>query len=127
MKINTKIILIDPDGKPYKDYDGITETTEEKIKEAMENAPGLTLGKVIGKSLTTVKTTDPWKAFKLTNEFLKNEQVDLKPEDIVYIKDLIKEAEWITYVIGQVIDILDGNAPEEKEEVRKEEAQEIVE
>lgn len=127
MKINTKIILIDPDGKPYQDYDGITETTKEKIKEAMENAPGLTLGKVIGKSLTTVKTTDPWKAFKLTNEFLKNEQVDLKPEDIVYIKDLIKEAEWITYVIGQVIDILDGNAPEEKEEVRKEEAQEIVE
>lgn len=127
MKINTKIILIDPDGKPYQDYDGITETTKEKIKEAMENAPGLTLGKVIGKSLTTVKTTDPWKAFKLTNEFLKNEQVDLKPEDIVYIKDLIKEAEWITYVLGQVIDILDGNAPEEKEEVKKEETQEIVE
>jgi len=115
MKINTKIVITQPDGKPYKDMDNVvidTDTSVEEAEKRIKNAPDITLGKVVGKTLATAKSTDPWKSYKLVNDFLKD-TVDLKSEDITFIKDLLKESNYYPYIIGQVIDILE-NPPKNK-------------
>jgi len=92
MKINTKTVIKTPEGKNYKDGED-----------------DLTIGKVVASTLATTKSTDPWKSYKLTNDFIKD-VVDLKSEDIVFIKEIMKDAEWLPYIIGQVFEILEGNA-----------------
>lgn len=98
MKLNTKIVLKTPEGENYKDGD----------KE-------LTLGTVVGATLATTKSNDPWKSYKLTNDFTKP-SVDIKPEDVVFIKELLKESAYFPYIVGQVIDILDNGGEKETKE-----------
>jgi len=96
MTLNTKTIIKTPEGENYKDGES-----------------DLTLGKVVASTLAVTKSTDPWKSYKLTNDFLKD-TVDLKAEDIVFIKDIFKESTYLPYVIGQVFEILEGNAEKTK-------------
>lgn len=96
MTINTKTVIKTPDGESYKDGES-----------------DLTLGKVIASTLAITKSNDPWKSYKLTNDFLKD-TVELKAEDIVFIKEIMKDAEWLPYIIGQVFEILEGNAEKTK-------------
>lgn len=116
MKLLTKTTIKQIDGKNYKDIEDIVIKTPEDLKKA----PDLTLGKVIGKTLSTVKSTDPWKSYKLANEFMKDE-VNLKAEDTVFIVELLKKADdYFPYVIGQAIEMLEnGNQPVEKKGKKK--------
>lgn len=111
MKILTKTSIKEINEKPYKDTDDVViknGSTKEEVEKIIENCPDLTLGKVISKTLATVKSTDPWKSFKLANEFIKNDVVDLSSEDITFIKGLLKESEYVTYIIGQSIELLEN-------------------
>lgn len=115
MKLLTKTPIKQIDGKNYKDIDDVVIKTPEDLKKA----PDLTLGKVIGKTLSTIKSTDPWKSYKLANDFIKDE-VNLKAEDIVFIVELVKQADYYPYVLGQVIEMLEnGNQPIEKNKEKK--------
>lgn len=110
MKISTKIVINQPEGKPYKDTDDLVlkdGMTKDDVEKAINKGPDLTIGKVISKTLATVKSTDPWKSYRMTNEFLKSE-ADITSEDITFIKELIKEADYKPYIIGSVIDILEN-------------------
>lgn len=96
MTINTKTVLKNPEGEPYKDGEEV-----------------LTIGKAIVNTLATTKSTDPWKSYKLTNDFLKD-SVDLKSDDVVFIKETFKEAVFFPYIVGQIFELLEGNAKEDK-------------
>lgn len=96
MTINTKTVLKTPEGESYKDGES-----------------DLTIGRVIASTLAITKSNDPWKSYKLTNDFLKD-TVELKAEDIVFIKETFKDSTYFPYIIGQVFEILEGNAESKK-------------
>lgn len=97
MILNTQKVLTNFEGDALKDHD-------------IE----LTLGTAIGNVLVVQKSPDPWRQYKLTNLIAKSEgEVELKAEDIVFIKKTLEEnakgdrPAYYPYIIGQCIDLLE--------------------
>lgn len=90
MKIDTSIEIKNPQGTVY-------ETESGK----------LTLKEVIVEILSLSQSSNPQRSYNLVNEFKKKE-VELKAEDIVFIKEIVlKSNQYYPYIIGQALDILD--------------------
>ena len=88
MKLDLTTKLYNPKGETYK-------TGEDDA----------TLGEVLVNTLVGAKTDNPHRSFLLVKK-LSNESAEIDIEDIVYIKHLMKDAPYIPYLVGQVIDML---------------------
>lgn len=100
MRIQTNIVLLTPEGEVYK-----RRTKGEEEKE------DLLLKHVIVDVLSTAPSKDPFKSFSLTKKFIESDEVELKAEDIAFIKETITAKGATTYVpfiIGQVISLIDA-------------------
>lgn len=90
--INCKQVLVNFEGKPLK----------------IENQE-LTVGSSVSLVLSG-QTSNPTLAWILGNKFSKDETIDLKAEEITFIKKEMSESKhWTSIVSGQVIEILDGS------------------
>lgn len=73
----------------------------------------LKLGDMIA-NILAVANSNPSLAWQLGKKFATQEEVDLKAEDIVYIKEQIEaNKEVFAFVKGQIIEILDGKVEED--------------
>jgi len=91
MKVKTNQVLTNLKGDVIKE-----DTTE------------VTLGMVISASLLNSEgQTDPERAYKLAKECTLNEEVNLKAEDITFIKEHLTRSVLPTLLTGQAITLLD--------------------
>lgn len=83
--------------------------------EPLKNGPDdLTIGTVIGVALAG-KTSNPTRAWLLGKRFASDKQVELKAEDVVFLKEVILASDsWFSIVQGQVIEILEGEQNKEE-------------
>jgi len=96
--IKTSTILKDFKGQPLK---------------SGEN--DLTIGEVISTVLAG-KSTNPTLSWVFGKKFATEKAVDLKAEDVVFIKEQIeKDDNWFAVVKGQVIELLDSPTPKNED------------
>lgn len=81
----------------------------EKLKNEMVKSEGdLTIGFVLSHVLSG-QTSNPALSWILGKKFATEDQVDLKAEEVVFIKnELEKQKTWLSLVSGQVLEIIDG-------------------
>jgi hypothetical protein len=97
LKINTKTELVDFKGEPFTLTDG------EK----------LTVGTVVS-SILGGKVSDPTLGWILGKKFATQDEVDLKAEDVVFVKKEVEEngksqgGGYTALITGQIIEMLDG-------------------
>jgi len=86
-------------GQVLKDFKG------ENLKNGGEN---LTIGVAISTVLGS-QVSNPTLGWILGKKFATEESVDLKEEEIVFLKkELETNKQWLTLVTGQVLEILDS-------------------
>lgn len=91
IKITTRQKLLDFKGQPL-----------------LQNDEPITIGTVVGICLSG-KTTNPTLAWTLGKKFTNDKEVELKAEDVVFLKETLDKNDfWTSIVIGQVLEILDG-------------------
>ena len=96
-KIKTDYILKDFEGKEIKNGDN-----------------NLTVGSTIGIVLGA-KTDNPTLAWTLGKKFYMQKEVELKAEDVVFIKNLLEKTDiWNSIVTGQLIEILESTGKDSK-------------
>lgn len=97
-KIKTNTKIFDVKGKPILNADGDADFT-------------------VGEMITNVlsgKTENPHRSYQLAKAFAEKKEVELKAEDIVFLKEEIEKnarsQQWgyNAWIAGQVLDILDG-------------------
>lgn len=94
MTLNPKQKLQNLTGETLKDESGL------------EMEIGETLSFLLARS---EKSSNPWKAFKLAKDLKGDKPLELTPEDIVFIKESIKDNVYFTVMVtGQLLGILDG-------------------
>ncbi len=90
IKIKTAKILTNFKGEPLKQ--GVQELT-------VGDAISIVLGG---------KTSNPTLGYILGKKFANDKEVELKAEDVVFVKKSIEESEmWLTIVQGQLIELLE--------------------
>lgn len=89
-KINTGLVL--------KTFDGESLKIEEKEQ---------TLGMILSELLAQDRT-NPTLGWVLGKKFATEKEVDLKAEDVVYVKKALEELKVNALYGGQIINILDG-------------------
>lgn len=74
----------------------------------------LTVGDAISMVLG-IKTSNPALGYILGKKFANDKEVELKVEDAAFVKKSLEESEvWHTIVIGQLLELLEGNEKPEK-------------
>lgn len=73
-------------------------------KDVIFNDAPLTVGKAIAQILSTTKSEDPTKSYILAKEFYTKEEVEITPEDVVFIKEKAKSSEMYPFIVAQVIE-----------------------
>lgn len=69
----------------------------------------LTIGEVLSTALSG-KSSNPTLSWVLGKKFATEKQVELKAEDIVFLKKELETSEmWTAIVVGQVLEMLDGS------------------
>ncbi len=97
--IKTDFVLVDHSGKPLK-----------------FNGGDLTIGYALSTVLAG-KSSNPTLAWVFGKKFATEPKVDLKAEDIVFLKQELNASEaWHAVVTGQIVEILDSADKEEKPE-----------
>lgn len=71
------------------------------------------IGKVIANILYNQEMNKA-RAYKLANEFVSQDKIELKAEDVVYIKDLVEKSKVPARYAGQILDILEEKEIKEK-------------
>lgn len=95
MKLITSTTLKDLKGNEIK----------QKSDENSEAKP-LTVGEVISNVLLICKE-EKYKAWLLAKKMLE-EEVELKSEDVTYIKKQLETSDYLPVAIGQIIEILEA-------------------
>lgn len=79
-----------------------------KGEHLKEDEKEVIVGTIISNILAG-QTSNPTLAWQLGKKIATEKAVDLKAEDIVFIKKCIEECKWVTSLVaGQVIEILDS-------------------
>lgn len=91
MKVNTRVVLRDLEGNALQHGD-----------------KNLTLAIAVSQALSTAKECDPVMAFILAGKFHENAELELRAEDVVFVKEQMKKSAYYPIVVGQVSQILDG-------------------
>lgn len=110
LKLNLKQVLKNLAGEAIKDSDG----------------KDVVLGKVMANAIISVGgTVDPTKNYLLATALYQQEEMELKAEDLVYLKKQIREAGNAAGTVfpvlykGQILNILDGLELNEQEETKQ--------
>jgi hypothetical protein len=94
--------------KTLKTNESLKDLKGEEIKEG---EIAITIGLIITNTLSG-QTTNPHEAYKLAKKISENDSVDLKAEDVVFIKEQLKASKMPALYIGQVMEILDSKDAE---------------
>lgn len=87
----------------------LTNFQGEALKNGEED---LTLGVVVS-TVMGGKVSNPTLGWVLGKKFATEEEVDLKAEEVVFLKkELEASGSWLAIATGQVIEILEGKTPE---------------
>lgn len=93
MKVNTRQKLFDEKGEQLK-----------------SNGEPVTIGSMLCNVLNYMVNKDPYKAHSLAMKFAKKGEVDLKSEDITFIKETLTNAPGLAPISsGQAIAIIEGD------------------
>lgn len=76
-------------------------------EEIAEGDTKVTVGLIITNALSQ-QTTNPHRAYQLAKQIATNKKVELKAEDIVFIKEMLLQSQLVALYIGQVIEILES-------------------
>jgi hypothetical protein len=96
--IKTNTLILDLRGKPVRNAD---------------NSGDFTLGELVSNVLSG-KTDNPHRAYQLAKKFAENEELNLKAEDILFVRTEIekngKATDWgyNSLLTGQAIELIDG-------------------
>lgn len=90
IKIDTGTVLLGMNGKPL-----LIEDKEQTVGEFVSEA-------------LAMDRTNPSKGWTLGKKFATEKLVELKAEDIVYIKEAFKELKVSAVFGGQVIELIEG-------------------
>jgi len=89
MKINTQTKLLDLKGKEIKDQQEV-----------------LTVGIILSNTLS-LSQKNPARCYLLAKKFATENEVDLKAEDVVFVKEILEESKMSALIAGQIIEILE--------------------
>lgn len=99
MKLKTTTVLKDAKGEPFKN----------------EGEPALTVREALFTVLTKFQHSEQEKSKRqpilqmlLTDKIVKESDIDLKPEEVVYIKELVNESTYLPYIKGRLLSTLDS-------------------
>lgn len=103
MTIDARKPVLTLQGKPYK------EQTEVVSGQEPQEPKDLTIGSVISQVLATVKSANPIQSHTLAMKFYSEEEVEIKPEDAVFIKKQFEDPNvgFFPFIVGQVFKELD--------------------
>ena len=91
--------------KTFNTKQGILNLKEEEMKEGDEVA---TMGEVIANVLWGQGIDNPARAYLFAKKLTTNDEVELKAEDVVYIKTQLEKNKYLPAgIIGQIIAELD--------------------
>lgn len=94
LKINCKQVLTDFEGEPLKNGD-------------VNLTVGFAISTVLGGQVS-----NPTLGWILGKKFATEDSVDLKAEEVVFVKKEIAESKhWVGLVQGQILVLLDGEVP----------------
>lgn len=83
-------------------------------KPLLQNDESITIGMVM-EIVLGGKTKNSTLAWTLGKKFAKDTEIELKAEDIVFLKETLEENEfWLSIVKGQIKEILDGTTEDKK-------------
>ena len=68
----------------------------------------LFMGDILSNILATSKSTNPALSYQLGKKLATEDEVELKSEDIVFIKGILKESTYTPIVVGQIEEALEG-------------------
>ena len=83
----------------------LTNLNSEPLKEEEKE---ITLGMVLGAALLTGGTKEPERAYQLAAQLGHSDEIELKAEDILFIKECIKNTNLPVLYSGQAITLLDA-------------------
>lgn len=79
-------------------------------KELVENETKITVGLLLSNILSNAQTPNPHRSYQLAKAFATEKEVELKAEDVVYLKDIISKYTALgALYTGQLIDILESS------------------
>ncbi len=81
-------------------------------KELKERETKITVGLLISNHLANSTSPNPHQAYQLAKKIATEKTVDLKAEEVVFIKEQMSKSSLGSLYIGQIIDILE--APDKK-------------
>lgn len=90
--------------KTIKTDQVLTDLKGEVLKEGEVS---ITIGLIISNTLSG-QTSNPHRAYQLAKQFATEKTVDLKAEDVVFIKENLQKSTLGALYIGQVIDVLES-------------------
>lgn len=76
----------------------------EEIKD--ENKEAITVGNIVANTLS-LSQKNPARCYVLAKKFATEKEVDLKAEDVVFVKDILEESKMSALIAGQIIEILE--------------------
>lgn len=79
--------------------------TGEEIKD--DNKKPVTVGQMVSSALAIVNNPNPHRCFILAKQFATEKEVELKSEDVVFIKKILEETKLSAIISGQIIDLLE--------------------
>lgn len=90
-----------------------TLTTSQKLKTLdgevlKEGNKEITIGLVLTNLLAST-TNNPHRAYQLARQMAVEKKVELKAEDVVYLKEILNKSTLGALYTGQCIDILESN------------------
>lgn len=90
-----------------------TIKTNEALKdlqgnELKENDTKITAGLLISNILSGAQTSNPYRAYQLAKSFATEKEVELKAEDIVFLKEVISKHSLGALYTGQLIELLES-------------------
>ncbi len=82
----------------------------EEIKD--EDKKAITVGQIVSNTLSYAQgQANPHRCFVFAKKFATEKEVDLKAEDVVFIRKVLEDAKGLSALVsGQIIEMLEGNA-----------------
>lgn len=113
MKIKTNTPLRELNGDIIMVTENKTEVVNgQQVNTVVPTDEPVTLGRVLSNQLYYGKTDNQYMAFMLSQMFATKEEVDLKSEQVTFLKKFLQTAQLNAGIAGQIAAILEGETVE---------------
>lgn len=91
--------------KTIKPNDTLKDLQGNDLKEKDTK---ITVGLLMSSILSGAQTSNPYRAYQLAKAFAVDKEVELKAEDIVFLKEIISKHTLGSLYTGQLIEVLES-------------------